>query len=178
MDDFKRFKFENIYEIGELNIDNYPLYLNQDGLIVLVKDKSKLFREPTSEEIQLYCRPRKESFKKMQTSNSNGSCSTNESENKANKSIGNNVGSKRIFSNNFKKDKGLTITVKKTNSDQILSNEQEKQIQEVEEENKYTSNINKEKGKETIRNQIKKLKADAKNKKSEIFEVLIPDKKP
>ena len=108
----KKFKFENIYEIGDYSIDNYPLYLNSDGCVLIVKDKTKFVREPTSDEFLFYCRPKRESFKKtLANCNSNGSCSTNESDNQPFSY------SKKASNYKKDKDKGIVITVKKTDSD-------------------------------------------------------------
>ncbi len=107
----KKFKFENIYEIGDYSIDNYPLYLNSDGSVLIIKDKSKFIREPTIDESLFYCRPKRESNKKtLVNCNSNGSCSTNESDNPFNHS-------KKALTKKKEKDNGIVITVKKTDSD-------------------------------------------------------------
>lgn len=114
MDDFRRYKFEKIEEIGDYNIDNFPLYLNSDGVVLIIKDKSEVIRDPTPEEAKFFCRPKRDSIKKgLTTCSSNESCSTNESEKLK----------KPKLSNSFKKDKGIVITVKKTESNELIKEE-------------------------------------------------------
>lgn len=107
LDDLQKYKFENVYEIGEFDIDNYPLYLNTDGCTLIVRNKEDKLREPTETEIQYYCRPRLSHNKKqLKQSASNSTLESSGSE-------------KEIDRNKFNKyrsmpkDKGLVITVKK-----------------------------------------------------------------
>lgn len=108
MDDLLKYKFETIYEIGEYEIDNYPLFLNTDGCTLIVKDKSDKPRDANETELQLYCRPRGNNTKKSLMSSASNSTlnSSGSSDNDANSKI-----TKKIKPST--KDKGLVITVKK-----------------------------------------------------------------
>lgn len=118
MDDFKKFKFEKVLNICDYNTDSYPLFLNSDGIVLLIKDSSDSLREPTIKEIEYCCRYKKKkessSVKGLVSSNSTESCSTNESD------IKNNCNTAKIKNKTFtntKKDKALVIKVKKATSD-------------------------------------------------------------
>lgn len=126
MDDFLKFKFENLFDICEFDIDNYPLYLNSDGCTLIVKDKSEKPRDPTEEEISLYCKPRNSVNKK--TLGNSASNSTIESSGSSDTDA---VTAKKFNSKikSMPKDKGLVITVKKNNVEGNLI-EQKNVIQE------------------------------------------------
>lgn len=110
MDDFKKFKFQNLLEVGDFMIDNYPLYLNSDGGVLVVKDQSEKIREPTPEEYQLYCRQRPAKDQKVISN------STELNDLKCDKTLTNGkTESKRKFKSEFE-DKGLVITIKKQDS--------------------------------------------------------------
>lgn len=109
MDDLLKYKFESIYEIGEYEIDNFPLFLNTDGCTLIIKDKVDKSREPNEKEFLMYCRPRTNNTKKsimssasISTQNSSGSSDND----------GIQIANRKVKASQYK-DKGLVITVKK-----------------------------------------------------------------
>ena len=65
LEDFEKFKvnlhlkkFENLFGLTENFIDNTPLFLNSDGNLLILKDETKMLREPNEEEIKQFCKPK------------------------------------------------------------------------------------------------------------------------
>lgn len=47
-----------MYEKSDFNIESFPLFINNDGYMLLVMDNRRIPRKPTEEEKRLYCKPK------------------------------------------------------------------------------------------------------------------------
>ena len=127
LDDLLKTKFQNLYEISNYEIDNYPLYLNTDACTLIIKDKGVLARDPTPDEVELFCRPRVKTSLNKKSNTTSSSNSNNESTDLSDKEKEEvnkkKVTVKNVYKNslNHYKDKGLKITVKKNIEESLLS---------------------------------------------------------
>lgn len=107
MDDLARSKFESLLQLSEYKIENFPLFLNSDGFLLIVKDRSNLLREPSALERQFYCKPMNKNQGKISLSSLN-STSTIDSNGERNSRP-------KIRHDKYSKEKGIVITVKEVN---------------------------------------------------------------
>lgn len=111
-----------MYENCDYVIENFPFFISTDGFMLLIKDDSKIARDPTEEEMKLVCRPKfvgrsikigtKVNCGIHSSSLANGNLSNNGKLSTLNKING-------IVSKNKIKEKGVIIKVKKIESNDI-----------------------------------------------------------
>ena len=105
-----------MYEKADFNIDSFPLFINNDGYMLLIADNRRIPRKPTEEEKRLYCKP------KISRTNGNSVSSGASYTSSSTKNEGK-ISNMKFDNKKFReKEKALKITVKKNENFEIKEN--------------------------------------------------------
>lgn len=107
VDDLVRSKFESLMQLSEFKIENFPLFLNSDGFLLVVKDRNETLREPNALEKQFYCKSLTKNQGKISLSSLNSASTVDSACERGSLS--------KVKQERYHKEKGIVITVKEVN---------------------------------------------------------------